>query len=399
MTVFWQAQESAARVEGFTARQASGTTFLTATTNGDRLALAATGAWTVERAAELERLIDQAAQVYKDARDVDIDVAGLERLDSFGAWLIERLKRAFTVQGSTARLVNLSHTDRLLIEELQLVNRSPRQRRVKANAVLAALDAIGRAVAEAGWSLMLIANLFGALTVVVLGTITHPVRLRLTSTVYHLERVGLRAVPIVLLSTFLIGAILAQQGIFRFRALGMEVYVVDMVSVLVLREVGVLIVCVMVAGRSGSAYTAELGAMKMREEIDALRTMGVDPIGVLVLPRVIALVLAVPMLTFIGSMAALYGAGLVCWLYGGMAPDIFLERLREAIWLPTFAIGLIKAPFMALTIGLVACVEGFEVEGSTASLGQRTTASVVKSIVLIIALDGFFAMFFAAMGI
>jgi phospholipid/cholesterol/gamma-HCH transport system permease protein len=179
----------------------------------------------------------------------------------------------------------------------------------------------------------------------------------------------------------------------------MEVYVVDMVSVLVLREVGVLIVCVMVAGRSGSAYTAELGAMKMREEIDALRTMGVDPIGVLVLPRVVALVLAVPMLTFIGSMAALYGAGLVCWLYGGMAPDIFLERLREAIWLPTFTIGLIKAPFMALTIGLVACVEGFEVDGSTASLGQRTTASVVKSIVLIIALDGFFAMFFAAMGI
>ncbi len=197
----------------------------------------------------------------------------------------------------------------------------------------------------------------------------------------------------------MIGAILAQQGLFRFRAFGADMYVVDMVAVLVLREVGVLIVCVMVAGRSGSSYTAEIGSMKMREEIDALRTMGLDPVEVLVLPRIIALVLAVPMLTFLGSMAALYGAGIVCWLYGGMAPAVFLERLHEAIWLPTFAVGMIKAPFMALIIGLVACSEGFEVDGSAASLGLKTTASVVKSIFLIIAIDGLFAMFFASIGI
>ena len=149
-------------------------------------------------------------------------------------------------------------------------------------------------VAEIGWSLVLLAHLLGALTMVVLGTIAHPARLRLTSTVHHLERVGWRAVPIILLSTFLIGAIIAQQGIFHFRTFGAEVYVVDMVGILVLREVGVLIVCVMVAGRSGSAYTAELGSMKMREEIDALRTMGFDPVEVLVLPRIVALVVAVP---------------------------------------------------------------------------------------------------------
>ena len=372
---------------------------LTATADGERLALAATGAWTVEQAAELERLIDEITQRYADARSVDIDLAKLERLDSFGAWLIERLKRAFAVRGSTARIVGLSDADRGLMEELQLVNRAPAAERVVANRILAPIEAVGRSVADIGWSLVLLIQLLGALTYVVLGTIAHPTRLRFTSTVHQLERVGWRAVPIILLSTFLIGAILAQQGIFRFRSIGMEIYVVDMVSVLVLREVGVLIVCVMVAGRSGSAYTAELGAMKMREEIDALRTMGLDPIEVLVLPRIIALVLAVPMLTFLGSMAALYGAGLVCWLYGGMAPEIFLERLREAIWLPTFTVGMIKAPFMALTIGLVACVEGFEVEGSAASLGLRTTASVVKSIILVIALDGFFAMFFAGLGI
>jgi phospholipid/cholesterol/gamma-HCH transport system permease protein len=371
---------------------------LTATAEGERLALAATGAWTAERAAELERIIDEAARRHKDALSVDIDLAKLERLDTFGAWLIERLKRAFIVRGSNARIIGLSDADRGLMDELQLVNRAPEQDRSTTNRILLALDSLGRGVAQIGWAFVLIAQLLGALTAAALGTIAHPRRLRLTSIVHHLERVGWRAVPIILLSTFMIGAILAQQGIFHFRTFGADVFVVDMVSILVLREVGVLIVCVMVAGRSGSAYTAEIGSMKMREEIDAVRTMGLDPIQVLVLPRMVALVIAVPLLTFIGSMAALYGAGLVCWLYGGMAPDIFLERLREAISLQTFAVGMIKAPFMALTIGLVACVEGFEVEGSAASLGLKTTASVVKSIFLVIALDGVFAMFFAGIG-
>jgi phospholipid/cholesterol/gamma-HCH transport system permease protein len=213
-----------------------------------------------------------------------------------------------------------------------------------------------------------------------------------------MDRVGWHAVPIILLITFLIGAILAQQGIFHFRKFGAEVYVVDMVGILVLRELGVLIVAVMVAGRSGSAYTAELGSMKMREEVDALRTMGFDPVEVLMLPRMVALVVALPILTFLGSMAALYGAGLVAWIYGGISPDIFLARLKEAITLTHFEVGIVKAPFMALVIGVVACSEGMRVKGSAESLGNQTTASVVKSIFLVIVLDGLFAIFFAAIG-
>jgi phospholipid/cholesterol/gamma-HCH transport system permease protein len=203
-------------------------------------------------------------------------------------------------------------------------------------------------------------------------------------------------VPIVLLITFLIGGIIAQQGIFHFRKFGADVYVVDMVGILVLREIGVLIVAIMVAGRSGSSYTAELGSMKMREEIDALRTMGRDPVEVLILPRVTALVLALPILAFLGSMAALYGGGLVAWAYGGMSPDIFIARLKEAISLTHFKVGMIKAPFIALVIGIVACSEGLRVKGSAESLGLQTTTSVVKSIFLVIVLDGVFAMFFAA---
>jgi len=371
---------------------------LTATVDGERLGLVASGAWTAERAAELEKIVDDTADRYAAARAIDIDLEKLERLDTFGAWLIERLSRSFTTHGSTTRIVGLSEADRGLMDEVRLTNRTPVAASGRLSPLLAMLDGIGRAMAESGRSLVLLAHLFGALTRATLGTVAHPTRLRLTSMVHHLERVGWRAVPIVTLSTFLIGAIIAQQGIFHFRTFGAEVYVVDMVGILVLREVGVLIVCVMVAGRSGSAYTAELGSMKMREEIDALRTMGFDPVEVLVLPRIVALIVAVPLLTFLGAIAALYGAGLVCWLYGGMEPDIFLSRLREAISVDTFSVGMIKAPFMALTIGLVACVEGFEVEGSAASLGQKTTASVVKSIFLVIVLDGIFAMFFAAIG-
>ena len=185
----------------------------------------------------------------------------------------------------------------------------------------------------------------------------------------------------------------------HFPKFGADAYVVDMVGILVLREIGVLIVSIMVAGRSGSAYTAELGSMKMREEIDALRTMGFNPIDVLVLPRVIALLCALPVLAFMGSMAALYGGGLVAWLYGGMSPAIFIARLREAISITHFEVGMIKAPFMALAIGIVACSEGLRVKGSAESLGLQTTTSVVKSIFLVIVLDGVFAMFFASIGV
>jgi phospholipid/cholesterol/gamma-HCH transport system permease protein len=371
---------------------------LTASAQGDHLALALNGTWTADRAAELERLIDEATARYGHARQVDIDLGGLERLDTFGAWLIERLQRAFALQGSTAKVVNFSAADSSLMDEVRHLNRAPRHNGETRNQIAAALESVGRGTADIGGFLLRLAAMLGAVTTVILATFAKPSRLRLTSIIHHLERVGWRAVPIIVVSTFLIGAILTQQGIFRFRAFGAEAYVVDMVTAMINREVGVLIVCVMVAGRSGSAYTAELGAMKMREEIDALRTMGLDPIEVLVLPRIIALVIAVPLLTFLGAMAALYGAGIVCWVYGGMPPDVYIERLREAVWIPSFEVGMIKAPFMALMIGLVACTEGFDVEGSTASLGLKTTASVVKSTFMVFALDGLFTLFFAGIG-
>ena len=213
--------------------------------------------------------------------------------------------------------------------------------------------------------------MLGAVTAAAGNAIVRPRFSRVTSITHHLDRVGFQAIGIIVLMTFLVGCIISQQGIYNFRRFGAEDYVVNLLGILVLREIGVLLVTIMVAGRSGSSYTAELGSMKMREEVDALRTMGVDPAEVLVLPRVAALVIAMPILTFLGSMAALIGGGLVAWFYGGMSPEIFILRLREAVSIHDFLIGMIKAPVMALVVGIIACTEGMRVEGSAESLGLQ----------------------------
>jgi phospholipid/cholesterol/gamma-HCH transport system permease protein len=372
-------------------------TLLNEKADGDRLRLAAGGAWTASNARLLEAQIDHAAKNNDGVKRVDIDVAGIKRLDTFGAWLLERLVRSFNARGCETKLTGLAEDYRALMDEVHNV-KIDKMPHAHGNGLIQAMSSVGVTMVAVGGTIASIINMFGALVVALLRVVARPRSFRLTSMVHQLDNVAWRAVPIILLITFLIGCIIAQQGLFHFRKFGADVYVVDMVGILVLRELGVLIVAIMVAGRSGSAYTAELGSMKMREEIDALRTMGFDPIEVLILPRIAALIIGVPILTFLGSMAALYGGGLVCWLYGGIDPDIFLSRLKEAIALNTFEVGMIKAPFMALIVGTVACVEGLAVKGSAESLGLQTTASVVESIFLVIVLDGLFAIFFASIG-
>ncbi len=372
-------------------------TLLETKTEGDRLTIAAGGDWIAANARQLESDVDHEIKRSATARQVDIDMGQVKRLDTFGAWLLERLVRDFSSRGVAAKVSGLKDDYCRLIEELHHVEPAPPEPK-RRHGIAFVLGAIGVSIVTVGDTLTAIANMMGALSVAIGRVIVNPRRFRFTSMVHQLDNVGWRAVPIILLITFLIGAIIAQQGIFHFRKFGADIYVVDMVGILVLREIGVLIVSIMVAGRSGSAYTAELGAMKMREEIDALNTMGFDPVEVLILPRIVALIIAVPILTFLGSMAALYGGGLVCWLYGGIDPDIFLQRLKEAITLDHFKVGLIKAPFMAAIIGVVACVEGLNVKGSAELLGLKTTASVVESIFLVIVVDGLFAIFFASIG-
>ncbi|SFQ16408.1 phospholipid/cholesterol/gamma-HCH transport system permease protein [Bradyrhizobium sp. Ghvi] len=364
---------------------------------GNALALCATGTWTASFAPVLERMVADAEKLAGGPQSIFIDVSEVAKLDTFGAWLIERLRRSLTQGPIEAQIAGLSANYSSLVDEVRRVRATPVVE-TSTITITGMLDQIGRTVAGLAGTVAGLVDMLGAVLAAGGRVLIHPRSFRLTSTVHHMEQVCWRAVPIIVLITFLIGCIIAQQGIFHFRRFGADIFVVDMLGVLVLREIGVLLVAIMVAGRSGSAYTAELGSMKMREEIDALRTMGFDPIEVLVLPRMLALVLALPILAFLGAMAALYGGGLVAWLYGGVDPEAFLSRLRDAISIDHFIVGMVKAPVMAAVIGIVACVEGLAVQGSAESLGQHTTASVVKGIFFVIVMDGVFAIFFASIG-
>jgi phospholipid/cholesterol/gamma-HCH transport system permease protein len=361
----------------------------------DELEIVGSGAWTAVNAGRLDAAIR--SEPHHAQPHVKVDMSRVREFDTYGAWLLERLLRVAERSGPIAPS-GLPERFRGLFDRIRETNRRAPPTLGRGAWLWGRLETIGRLAEHAAEDAVHYLNVAGSLATAFGEVLFNPRRLRFTSLVYQLDRVGLRSVPIIVLITLLIGAIIAQQGIFHFRRFGADDYVVDLVGILILREIGVLIVSIMVAGRSGSSYTAELGSMKMREEIDALRTMGRNPVEVLVLPRVAALVIALPLLTFIGSMAALYGGGLVAWLYGGMDPSIFISRLREAVSISDFKVGMIKSPFMALIIGVVACTEGLKVKGSAESLGAQTTTSVVKSIFSVIVMDGLFAMFFSAIG-
>jgi phospholipid/cholesterol/gamma-HCH transport system permease protein len=367
-------------------------------TSGEVLELRPSGSWIAAYVSRLEALSDRVIPDMARSKAVKVDMAGVSELDTLGAWLLEKLSRRALSTGRSAEITGVAESYAGLMREVHQVNRHSPPAAAPLHPVVAKLNDIGRSTVGAREEISAFLAMLGALFLAIVSALRRPRSLRLTSVVYQLWKVGWQAIPIMALITFLIGAIIAQQGFFHFRRFGADSYVVDMVGILVLRELGVLIVAIMVAGRSGSAYTAELGSMKMREEIDALATMGLDPVEVLILPRVVALILALPILSFIGSISGLYGGGLVAQLYGGMAPSIFIARLHDAISITHFEVGILKAPFMALVIGIVACSEGMRVLGSAESLGKQTTTSVVKSIFLVIVLDGMFAVFFASIG-
>jgi phospholipid/cholesterol/gamma-HCH transport system permease protein len=371
---------------------------LLSSVKGERPGLAASGSWTATFAGDIDALIGPVLEEAGRQRTLDLDMHDVQHFDTFGAYLLERLVREAHAHGIDVQVTGLPPHFAELARAVSDVRKAPKPPEQPRPLMLQKLENLGRATAGIGQDLFVLLNTLGAAGHALMSVLRKPSTFRLTSTVHHLDRVAWQAVPIILLITFLIGGIIAQQGFFHFRKFGADQYVVDMVGILVLREIGVLIVAIMVAGRSGSSYTAELGSMKMREEIDALRTMGLDPVSVLILPRLVALLIGLPILAFLGSMSALIGGGVIAWSYGDMNPAIFIARLKEAISMTHFKVGMIKAPFMALVIGLVACSEGLKVQGSAESLGLQTTASVVKSIFLVIVLDGLFAIYFASIG-
>ena len=331
----------------------------------------------------------------KAARAATFDLGLVERLDTAGAWLVDRSRRELAAGGIQTRVERLKPEFRILLDAMQGRDAAapPAENEFS---IFNLLADIGEAVVAFGRDLLAGVAFFGELTTSLGKVALRPFRFRFTALVFHVEAIALRSVPIIALINFLVGAIVAQQGIFQLKRFGATTFAADLIGVLILRELGVLLTSIMVAGRSGSAITAEIGSMKMREEIDALQVMGLRAMDVLVVPRLVALVVSLPMLTFIADIAAIFGGLVTGWLYGGISPVAFLHRLQAAIGPSTFLVGLIKAPFMALVIGLIAAVEGLNVQGSAESLGRQVTASVVKSIFMVIVVDGLFAVFFAS---
>jgi phospholipid/cholesterol/gamma-HCH transport system permease protein len=369
---------------------------ITASSEGAVLRLRVAGAWLVGDAEKLDRAIRNVAQVDGTIRRVEIDLSEVSRIDTAGVWLVHRTARDFKKSGIEVVYTGLDAEAHTLLEEIERNDRPLQPPRRRPPAWERIIVDTGQEVLEAGRDFVALVDLVGKVMATLGGHVVRPSRLRVTSVVYHLEHMALRAVPIVALITFLIGAIIEQQGAYQLRAFGAEIMSIDLAGILILREIGVLITAIMVAGRSGSAITAELGSMKMREEVDAMRTLALDPVEVLVVPRILALVIALPLLTFIANISALTGAALVAWVYIDVSPATFVDYLRTAVGMNTFLVGLIKAPFMALVIGMIACLEGLKVGGSAESLGRHTTSAVVKSIFMVIVLDGIFAMLFAA---
>lgn len=357
--------------------------------------IALSGEWTLDHGRRLEAHAARLAQALAaGGRRVALDMSRVERLDTLGAHIVEKAMHFAGTEGVKVDLVRARPEHAILIEA---VSRPP-ERAVppRRSRFVDILVDVGEGVVNFGRDIGRGVSFIGEVVVSIGRVIRRPWTFRGASFVNQFEQIAFRGAPIIVLISFLVGCIVAQQGIFQLRRFGATAFVVDLVGIITLRELALLLTAIMVAGRSGSAFTAEIGSMKMREEVDALRVMGLNPVDVLVTPRVLALIVALPFLTFLAGMAGLFGAGLVAWLYGGINPDTYLARLQSVINYRHFSVGLIKAPFMALVIGAIACIEGLNVKGSAESLGRQVTASVVKAIFMVIVVDGLFAMFFAS---
>ncbi len=331
--------------------------------------------------------------------DVTLDLSAVEAMDTAGAWLVVTSQTEIEERGARCEIAGASPVQQELLEVVRQSMPAKDATAKPRHSFFDWLEAIGQKTWRGFQGLIEITAFLGAVVARLGYVALHPRRLRLTSLVHHMQQIGLNAVPIVSLMAFLIGIVMAFQGAVQLRQFGAEVFVVDLIAISVLRELGVLLTAIIVAGRSGAAFTAAIGSMKMREEIDAMETLGLDPIEVLVLPRVLALVIVLPLLGFVADVMGLLGGAAMSWIELGVSPGMFQTRLYDSVDVWHYVVGLVKAPFFALIIGIVGSYQGMKVGGDAESLGRLTSTSVVLSIFLVIVADAMFSVFFAVVGV
>jgi phospholipid/cholesterol/gamma-HCH transport system permease protein len=363
------------------------------------LVLRAEGDWLVATAAELDRSL-YALQL-PNGRAVTLDLSGVERLDTAGAWLLLRTGHVLAARGNVVVLANVPPAFEPLIEHVRARGAGeplpdPVPSHYTLLGFIARIGEVSIALSRRAYSML---GFGGLVATAVARLLLRPGRLRVTATTVQMEQTGVNALPIVGLLSFLIGIVFAYQGADQLRRFGAEIYTVNLLGIAILRELGVLLTAIIIAGRSGSAFTAQIGTMQVNQEIDALRTLGLDPIEVLVVPRILGLAFTLPLLVFYADAMGLLGGALMSWATLGISIPAFLAQLRGAITEWTFWVGIIKAPFFATIIALVGCYEGFNVAGSADSVGRLTTQSVVEAIFLVILADSAFSILFSLLHI
>jgi phospholipid/cholesterol/gamma-HCH transport system permease protein len=362
-----------------------------------KLRIAASGFWEIEHLAEADRQLQGA--MAKAAKEARIDLSGIETLDTAGAWLLYRTLKRLRDAGAKAEFQGAQKQHQALIERVAEGDREQVLHRPHPHFLLDVVNRTGQATIQGLENLGGLLSFLGVTVVTGARALARPSRLRFVALSVQMERTGLNALPIVGLLSFLIGVVLAYQGADQLRRFGAEIFTVNLVGISVLREMGILLASIIVAGRSGSAFTAQIGTMQVNEEVDALRAMGLDPIEVLVLPRVMALILVMPLLTVYADLLGLCGGAIMSWATLDISFSHFAERLREAVPMWAFWVGMIKAPVFGALIAITGCREGLKVSGSAESVGLQTTQSVVISIFLVIVADAMFSIFFSTIGI
>jgi phospholipid/cholesterol/gamma-HCH transport system permease protein len=346
------------------------------------------GALTITRAATTQREIDALPD------PVTIDLSDVNRLDTVGAWIIYR-----TVRDRNAKVIGASRDEVSLLKQVAEFDKPAKVRPEEQRSFVRTLTELGEWVAETGQTLVGLLGFFGATLIGFANVVRRPSRrFRLNAVVQRFDVVGVRALGIIGLMSFLIGIVIAQQGSVQLAQFGADIYTINLIGRLTVRELGPLMTAIMVAGRSGSAFAAQIGTMKITEEIDAMRTIGVSPVEALVIPRMIAAIVMMPLLSFWAMLLSLIGGGVFVWLSLGIPPITYIQRLQEVTPLTDMWVGIIKAPVFGFIIALAGCFQGMLVQGNSEEVGQRTTTAVVQSIFMVIVLDAVFAVFFSNIG-
>ncbi len=357
------------------------------------------GHWTLHNAAIINKKVNLLNQELRRQTQalptLRIDMSDVENMDTAGALLVWILYDHLKENGYAADFGDVPAPFKALLSVVGAVRRKHMPPNTKKNALIERLDLLGRATFSVIGEAYTFLSFLGQITLTLWRSTFQPWRLRYNAILYHMEEVGIKALPLLTLLAFLIGIVISYQGAQQLQQFGADLYVINLLGVSILREIGVLMTAIIIAGRSGSAFTAQIGTMQVNQETDAMRTLGLQPIEVLVIPRVIALTITLPFLVLFSNFMALLGGAIMCWAQLDIGFGTFLHQLQTAIDMWTLGVGLIKAPVFAFVIGVVGCYQGFRVSGSAESVGKLTTRSVVHAIFLVILLDAFFSILFA----